>query len=83
MIKQRVKAIISDYDGTLVPTANVKNPKINSVPKELEEILEKVSSDIPVCIISTKDFEFLHEKTAFARVLSCMTGIGTLILGNQ
>ena len=80
MIKQRVKAIISDYDGTLVPTANVKNPKINSVPKELEEILEKVSSEIPVCIISTKDFEFLRKKTAFARVLSCMMGIETLIL---
>jgi hypothetical protein len=36
MIKQRVKAIISDYDGTLVPTANVKNPKTNTVPRELE-----------------------------------------------
>jgi hypothetical protein len=80
MIKQRVKAIISDYDGTLVPTANVKNPKINSVPTELEEILEKVSSEIPVCVISTKDFKFLHKKTAFARVLSCMMGIETVVL---
>jgi trehalose-6-phosphatase len=68
MIKQRVKAIISDYDGTLVPTANVKNPKTNTVPRELEGILEKVSSEIPVCMISTKDFEFLRKKTVFARI---------------
>jgi HAD superfamily hydrolase (TIGR01484 family) len=80
MTKQRVQAIISDYDGTLVPTANVKNPKANSLPNELEENLEKVSSEIPVCIISTKDFEFLKRKTAFARALSCMMGIETLVL---
>jgi HAD superfamily hydrolase (TIGR01484 family) len=80
MIKQRVKAIVSDYDGTLVPTANVKDPRINRVPKQLEDILEKVSVEIPICIISTKDFEFLEKKTAFARMLSCMMGIETLIL---
>jgi HAD superfamily hydrolase (TIGR01484 family) len=83
MVKQRVHAILTDYDGTLVPTANVKNPKANSVPSELEEILEKVSSEIPICVISTKDFEFLGNKTAFARVLSCMIGIETLVLRNQ
>jgi trehalose-6-phosphatase len=81
MIRQRrVKAIVSDYDGTLVPTANVKDPKINSIPKRLQEILEKVSFEIPVCIISTKDFQFLEKKTAFARIISCMMGIETLIL---
>jgi HAD superfamily hydrolase (TIGR01484 family) len=82
MMKQRVHAILTDYDGTLVPTANVKNPKANAVPSKLEEILEKVSSEIPVCVISTKDFEFLRKKTAFARVLSCMMGIETLVLKN-
>jgi HAD superfamily hydrolase (TIGR01484 family) len=80
MTRQRVQAIISDYDGTLVPTANVKNPKANTLPSELEEILEKVSSEIPVCIISTKDFEFLKRKTSFARVISCMMGIETLVI---
>ena len=77
---QRIHAILSDYDGTLVPTANVKNLKANTVAKELEQTLDKVSSEIPVCIISTKDFEFLKRKTAFARVLSCMMGIETLVL---
>lgn len=81
-MKQRVHAILTDYDGTLVPTAHVKNPNANIIPSKLEEILEKVCSEIPVCVISTKDFEFLKNKAAFARVLSCMIGIETLVLGN-
>jgi HAD superfamily hydrolase (TIGR01484 family) len=80
MLKQRVHAILTDYDGTLVRTADAKNLETNIIPSELEEILEKVSSEIPVCVISTKDFEFLKRKTAFARVLSCMMGIETLVL---
>jgi HAD superfamily hydrolase (TIGR01484 family) len=83
MVKQRVQTIISDYDGTLVPTANVKTSRANTVANELEEILEKVSSDIPVCIISTKDFQFLRNKTGFATVLSCMMGIETLVFRSQ
>jgi HAD superfamily hydrolase (TIGR01484 family) len=83
MVKQRVQAIISDYDGTLVPTANVKNPETNAVASELEQILEKVSSDIPVCVISTKDFQFLRNKTGFATILSCMMGIETLVFRNN
>jgi HAD superfamily hydrolase (TIGR01484 family) len=82
MVKQRIQTIISDYDGTLVPTANVNTPGTNSVASELEQILEKVSSDIPICIISTKDFQFLRNKTGFATVLSCMMGIETLVFRN-
>jgi HAD superfamily hydrolase (TIGR01484 family) len=83
MVKQRVHAILTDYDGTLVRTADAKNRDINTVPSELEEILEKIGSEIPVCVISTKDFEFLRNKTTFARVLSCMMGIETLVFRNH
>jgi HAD superfamily hydrolase (TIGR01484 family) len=82
-VKQRVQAILTDYDGTLVRTADAKNLETNTVPSKLEEILEKVCSEIPVCVISTKDFEFLKNKAAFARVLSCMMGIETLVLTNH
>ena len=75
-----MQAILSDYDGTLVPTANVKNASTNAIPVELEQILSNISSEIPVSVISTKDFEFLKKKTAFARALSCMMGIETLFL---
>ncbi len=84
MTRKRVQAILSDYDGTLVPTANVKNVSINAIPLELEQILSNISAEIPVSVISTKDFEFLRKKTAaFARALSCMTGIETLFLTNH
>lgn len=80
MVKRRIKAIISDYDGTLVPTADVKNTSTNAIPTELEEILGKISAEIPVSVISSKDFEFLSKKITFARVLSCIMGIETLVL---
>lgn len=80
MTRKRVQAILSDYDGTLVPTANVKNAGTNAIPVELEQILSNISSEIPVSVISTKDFEFLKKKTVFARALSCMMGIETLFL---
>src|SRR5215212_2406393 len=83
MVKQRVKAIVSDYDGTLVPTAHVKNTRINAIPTELEEILCNISAEIPVNIISSKDFEFLSKKVTFARVISCIMGIETLVLTTQ
>jgi HAD superfamily hydrolase (TIGR01484 family) len=83
-MKQRVHAILTDYDGTLVSTADAKNLESNTVPSELKEILEKICSEIPLCIISTKDFEFLKDKaTTFARILSCMMGIETLVLRNH
>jgi HAD superfamily hydrolase (TIGR01484 family) len=82
MTRKRVQAILSDYDGTLVPIANVKNVNTNAIPTELEQILNNISSEIPVSVISTKDFEFLRKKTTFARALSCMMGIETLFLTN-
>jgi HAD superfamily hydrolase (TIGR01484 family) len=83
MTRKRVQAILSDYDGTLVPTANVKNVSTNAIPAKLEHILSDISAEIPVSVISTKDFEFLRKKTAFARTLSCMMGIETLFLTNH
>jgi HAD superfamily hydrolase (TIGR01484 family) len=83
MTRKRVQAILSDYDGTLVPIANVKNVRTNAIPTELEQILSNISAEIPVSVISTKDFEFLRKKTTFARALSCMMGIETLFLTNH
>jgi HAD superfamily hydrolase (TIGR01484 family) len=83
MTRKRVQAILSDYDGTLVPTANVKNVSTNAIPAKLEQVLSKISAEIPVSVISTKDFEFLREKTTFATALSCMMGIETLFLTNH
>ena len=75
----RIGAILSDYDGTLSPTASI-NSKENAIPEEIENILWDISETIPVCIISSKDFNFLHTRTRFANVTSCIMGIETLVL---
>lgn len=46
----------------------------------MEKILWKISNKITIGIISTKDFNFLHYRTRFANILSCMMSIETIII---
>jgi trehalose-6-phosphatase len=86
--KLRISAILSDYDGTLCPTTSNRKHRNGSgrfsnsgkIPEDLEKTLLKVSKRIPICIISSKDFSFLHETIGrFTNVLSCILGIETVI----
>jgi trehalose-6-phosphatase len=81
----KIIAILSDYDGTLCPTSHIDLQDNDSglVPAELEDILVDLSSTIPICIISSKDFYFLyHRVRKFSKIISCMLGIETLFLEN-
>jgi trehalose-6-phosphatase len=73
----KINAILSDYDGTLSPTDTLRS-KTDSIPEQLEGVLWEMSQSIPVCIISSKDYHFLHPRTGFARILSCIMGIETI-----
>ena len=75
-----IAAILSDYDGTLCPTVSVKTREKNTIPEILSNILWDLSEKIPICIISSKDFDFLHNRTKFANIVSCMLGVETLLL---
>jgi HAD superfamily hydrolase (TIGR01484 family) len=81
MKKTRVNALLSDYDGTLCPTASVRGDSNvgGTIPQELEQLLFCISKRIPICIISSKDFAFLHKRTRFANILSCVLGIESVI----
>jgi hypothetical protein len=79
-MQTRINAILSDYDGTLSPTDSIRS-KADSIPKQLEEILCNISQTIPVGIISSKDFHFISRRAKFARILSCIMGIETIVLG--
>ena len=70
----RISVIISDYDGTLCPTASLKGLN-NQIPPDLEKVLWDISAKIPVCILSTKDFGFLRKKVQFAKIVSCIMGL--------
>ncbi|MGA7368050.1 MAG: hypothetical protein WBX01_02905 [Nitrososphaeraceae archaeon] len=51
-----------------------------SIPEQLVGALWEISQRIPVCIISSKDYHFIHRRAKFARVLSCIMGIETIAL---
>lgn len=77
--------IISDFDGTLCPTSSIKQNNNNNtsslIPRNLEEILHKVSATIPICIVTSKDFDFVYPKTkSFAKIISCILGLETFVL---
>jgi HAD superfamily hydrolase (TIGR01484 family) len=78
-MQNQITAILSDYDGTLCPTNSVRNQD-GTIPEELRQVLSDISEMIPVCIISSKDYHFLHPRTKFARILSCIMGIETVTL---
>lgn len=75
---RKVFAIVSDYDGTLVPAVGMRNSDKNMVPTGLTKILSEISKTIPVCILSSKDYFFLKDKVPFASVISCILGLETL-----
>ena len=81
MERKPVSALLSDYDGTLCPTDSVRGDDSvgGNIPKELEQLLFCISKRIPMCIISSKDFEFLHERASFADILSCVLGMETIV----
>ena len=74
----KISALISDYDGTLCPTASFSFS--NSLPEDLHNILLDISKFIPVCIVSSKDFHFLDSCVNFAVIISSIMGIETFLL---
>lgn len=82
----KIIAILSDYDGTLCPTSHIdlQDKDTGFVPVEMEDVLVDISSSIPICTISSKDFYFLYSRVKkFSKIISCMLGIETLFLKDK
>ena len=75
----KIAAIFSDYDGTLCPTTSLSN----SLPADLYNILLDISKFIPVCIISSKDFNYLNSCVNFAVIISSIMGIEMFLQKNK
>ena len=69
-METQITAIFSDYDGTLIHRFCEKPSRI---PEELVQTLWDISQRIPVCIISSKDYHFLHPRTKFASIMDIET----------
>src|SRR5579884_315112 len=80
-VKDRpIRAIFSDYDGTLCSSAAARDKSIgqNRMPSQIRQILEQISNYIPLCIISSKDYFFIKETLSFAAVISTLMGLEIL-----
>ncbi len=71
--KTNIKALFTDYDGTLSPI-NVSRSESAVPPKNLAA-LKKISKQIPVAIITTKDLEFVAKRTPFACAWATLGGL--------
>jgi hypothetical protein len=82
---EHVAAILSDFDGTLCSTSSIKYDSCsNFIPRPVEDILCEISLSIPICIITSKDFDFIYPKTKkFAKILSCILGLETFVLKDR
>ncbi|MBM3898393.1 MAG: HAD-IIB family hydrolase [Thaumarchaeota archaeon] len=71
--KVKIEAIFSDYDGTLSPLEVSREE--TSIPASLFSLLKKVSSRIPLAVITTKDLRFVKEKVPFASATATICGL--------
>jgi trehalose-phosphatase len=77
--KIRVYALFADYDGTLSPiNASLLE---SAVPSNIQSSLQKISQQIPVAIITTKDMEFVAKRTPFAHAWSVLGGLESKVSG--
>jgi HAD superfamily hydrolase (TIGR01484 family) len=75
----QVKAIFTDYDGTLSPI-NVSRAQSAIPPKTLTALVE-ISKHIPVAIITTKDLKFVAKRTPFASAWATLGGLEITLNG--
>jgi HAD superfamily hydrolase (TIGR01484 family) len=73
MLRLKVEAIFSDYDGTLCP---LEVPRAEAfIAPRLRKVLSQVSARVPFCIITTKDMAFIKERVPFARGIAAVSGL--------
>ncbi|MDG6924997.1 MAG: hypothetical protein JRN09_00435 [Nitrososphaerota archaeon] len=69
----KVAALFTDYDGTIAPMGVPRRE--SNVPEALRSRLVRLSSRIPVAVITSKDLAFIRPRTTFARGWACAMGM--------
>ncbi len=77
----KINAIFSDYDGTICP---LESPRAQAfIPERLQRVLVSISSQIPIGIITTKDFDFIEDKVPFAKGVATVAGLELHVDGRR
>lgn len=68
-----VFAVFSGFDGTL--TNAQPSGRSTRVPRRLEGSLRHLSESLPFGVITSKDFQFIHDRVPYARAWACVGGL--------
>ena len=69
----KARALFVDYDGTIAPLGvpRAESRVIGRVARELRRIVRET----PVCVVTAKDFDFIHGRCRFATGWACAAGL--------
>jgi hydroxymethylpyrimidine pyrophosphatase-like HAD family hydrolase len=73
----KISALFSDYDGTLAPEDVAR--EASRVPKDVQDALFRLSSSVPIAIVTSKDIGFIRPRAVFAQAWSCVSGLETVL----
>ena len=69
----KVQALHVDYDGTIAPLGVPRDQ--SRVLRGVEKELRRMALEIPVCVVTAKDYEFVHPRCMFATGWACASGL--------
>jgi len=73
LTEDQIQALFLDYDGTISPL-NVLRSESKVSPENIA-VLNQISQQIPVAVITTKDLSFMVKRTPFAHAWSGLGGL--------
>ena len=69
----RVGAVFVDYDGTVAPLGVPRDE--SRIFREVELELRAMGRTVPVCFVTSKDFDFIQPRSRFASGWACVAGL--------
>ena len=69
----KVGAVFTDYDGTVAPLGVPRDE--SRMFREVELELRALVRTVPVCLVTSKDFGFIHPRSRFASGWACVSGL--------